>query len=83
MAGKLDKCTCLQRKQQISFPAEIVDRDNASHVNDIVGCKGILNVGQQFAKEFLSAGIRMRAKTERHKLEIATQKHKVNLGLKV
>ena len=83
MAGKLDKCTCLQRKQQISFPAEIVDRDNASHVNDIVGCKGILSVGQQFAKEFLNAGIRMRAKTERHKLEIATQKHNVNLGLKV
>ena len=83
MAGKLDKCTCHQRKQQISFPAEIVDRDNASHVNELVSCKGILNVGQEFAKEFFNAGIRMRAKTERHKLEMATQKHNVNLGLKV
>lgn len=82
MAGKLDKCTCLQRKQQINFPSEIVDRDD-NQVNDLVGCKGILSVGQEFSRDFLNAGIRLRPKTERHRMEIAAQKHNVNLGLKV
>ena len=83
MAGKLDKCTCLQRKQHISFPSEIVDRDNASHVNDLVGCKGILSVGQKFAYEFLRAGVRLKPKNDRHKKEIAVQKHNLEVGLKV
>ncbi|XP_066924133.1 protein Wnt-11-like [Clytia hemisphaerica] len=81
MAGKLDKCTCLQRKQQISFPSEMVGRDNASSVNNLVGCKGILSVGKRFSSEFMSAGVRWKAKTDRHKMEMAVQKHNLNVGL--
>lgn len=82
MAGKLENCLCQLRKQRASFPSNFVDRDNASRVNDMVGCKGILNVGQKFAHDFMNAGIRWKPKSERHKQEISVRQHNYQLGLK-
>jgi len=83
MAGKLDKCTCQLDKQQINFPSEFVDRDNATQVDNMVGCKGIMRVGQKFSRDFMEAGVRLKAKTDRHKEEIAVQKHNFQVGLRV
>lgn len=83
MAGKLKECLCSHSKRQVSFPSDVVDKRNSSDIDDLVGCKNIMQVGQKFAHDFMYAGIRIKPKTDRHKKEMAVRQHNINVGLKV
>lgn len=83
MAGKLEECSCQKNKRQASFPSDVVDKKNSSVIEELVGCRNIILVGQKFAHQFMHAGMRAKPKTERRKKEIAVRRHNINVGLKV
>ena len=83
MAGKVAECACRHPKRHVSFSSEIIDKSDMSNIDGLLGCKGILAFGQNFAKNFLGLGYRRKPRNSRQRREIAVNKHSVGLGLRL
>ena len=83
MAGMISECSCRHPKRHVSFSSEIIDKNDMSKIDGLLGCKGIVKLGQDFSKSFSDLGYRRKARNDRQRKEIVLNKHSVDIGLKV
>jgi len=82
LEGKLRDCSCLSTQPHLSFPSEMVDEKNLTNIDNRLGCKDITQVGEKFARSFLTLGFRSRPKNEEQRKQSVVRKHNINIGLR-
>lgn len=82
MQGNIPDCRCNLRNKPLTFPSEVIDKQNLSYIDQRLGCKGIMKVGHDFSKLFVNLGFRRRSKTRQQMTQSIVRKHNVAVGLK-
>lgn len=83
LEGRLDDCTCLDSKPYLSLPSEMVNENNLTSIDKKLGCRGITNLAESFARSFTIAGLRRKPRNDAQRKQIVTREHNINVGLKV
>ena len=61
----------------------MVNDNDLTIINKVLGCRDIVKVGVKFARSFTMSGLRKKPRNDLQKKQIATRKHNLDLGLRV